>query len=208
MSCLIFQLPTIAIYRLRLLITLPLSLRSLLTTAAIVEIADLGTVELLLLQPLVDLVVDEAGPAGGRVARADLRRVLGQQLLEVARAVAARVQSREQLDVRLERERILLRRLLGEPRHHRVEELPGRATELGPVNALKSELLAIELSVSEHMSLARTLFLSRATGSLGDRGRYRGLRSVSRGTTKSRTRVARHSEERKCEARRGKAKGR
>lgn len=77
LSSLIFQLPTIAIYRLRLLVTLPLSLRSLLTTAAIVEIADLGTVELLLLQPLVDLVVDEAGPAGGRVARADLRRVLG-----------------------------------------------------------------------------------------------------------------------------------
>lgn len=179
MSCLIFQLPTIAIYRLRLLITLPLSLRSLLTTAAIVEIADLGTVELLLLQPLVDLVVDEAGPAGGRVARADLRRVLGQQLLEVARAVAARVQSREQLDVRLERERILLRRLLGEPRHHRVEELPGRATELGPVNALKSELLAIKPSVSEHIGLARALFLSRATGSIGERGRYRGTRSVS-----------------------------
>lgn len=99
----------------------PLALAVFLAAPTVIEVADLEAVELRLPEALVDLVVDEAGPAGGRVPRAHLRRVLGQQGAEVRRAVPARVQPREQLDVRPQRRRLLLRRLLREPRHHRVE---------------------------------------------------------------------------------------
>lgn len=110
-----------------------LALLLIVSTAAIVEISKVVAVEQRFLQPLVDLVVHETCPSCSRVARTDLRRVLSEQLLEVSRAVPARVQACKQLDEGLEREGIVFGRLFGEASHHSVEELPGSTTELGPI---------------------------------------------------------------------------
>lgn len=61
--------------------------------ATVVEVADLGTIELRFVQHRVHLIVDKACPAGGCVPRGYLRRVFLQVLLEVRGAFAAREQS-------------------------------------------------------------------------------------------------------------------
>lgn len=85
------------------------------------------------MQPLIDFVMHKARPARSGVTAARLRRVLFEQLAEVRGAVAARVQARKELDVRLERQAVFGRRVLGEARHHGVEELPGGAAQFGSV---------------------------------------------------------------------------
>lgn len=105
----------------------------LIAAAAVVEIANLVTVKLGLLEALVDDVVRKAQPPGRGVAAARLRRVLGQQLPEVLRAVAARVEASEEVDEGLERQPVAGRGRLGEAGHHGVQELPRRAAELGSV---------------------------------------------------------------------------
>lgn len=103
----------------------------LITAATVIKVANLVTVKQLLLQPGVDLVVYEAGPARGSVTAACLGRVFCQQLAEVGGAVSARVEAGKELDVRLEGEAVVGGGLLGEAGHHGVEELPRGAAELG-----------------------------------------------------------------------------
>ena len=76
------------------------------------------------MQSLIHLIMHEARPASRRVSTARLRRVLGQQLLKVRRAVAARVEPRKELDVCLQGELVVGSRVFGEARHHRVQEFP------------------------------------------------------------------------------------
>lgn len=108
-------------------------LARIIRTPAVVKVSDLGTVELGLLEPLVDNVVRVAEPAGRGVAAGHLRRVFGQQLAEVLGAFAARVEAREERDEGLEGELVLFGGFFGVARDHGVEEFPGGVTKFRSV---------------------------------------------------------------------------
>lgn len=121
----------IVLARLRPLHLLMPTLPILVATPAVVKVTNLAAVKQRLVQPRVDNVVHLARPPGRRAAGARLRRVFLDDLLKVRRALAAGVEAREELDERLERQPLLVRRLVGEARHGRVYQLPGCAAELG-----------------------------------------------------------------------------
>lgn len=71
------------------LLLLLLLLLPFIPTPAIIEIAQVRAVELRLIEHGVDLIVDKTRPASRGVPRRDLRRVLGEMLLEMRGAFAA-----------------------------------------------------------------------------------------------------------------------
>jgi len=73
------------------LYTLYTFLLVLVATSTIVEITDVLTVKQRLVYSLVDNVVGKAQPSSGCVATARLGRILGEQLSEMRRTLAARI---------------------------------------------------------------------------------------------------------------------
>lgn len=61
----------------------------ILSTAAVIKVSELSTVELGLFEHGIDFVVDEAAPSCSRIPGRDLRGVFLQVLLEVRRAFTA-----------------------------------------------------------------------------------------------------------------------
>lgn len=71
-----------------------------------------------------------AGPRRSRTPRLHLRRELLQDLLEMPRAVAARVQACKEMDVGPESGAVVFGGLVGELGHHSVQHFPGCVAEL------------------------------------------------------------------------------
>lgn len=94
------------------------------SAAAVVVLENRRAIVPRLRQALVHLVVDEAAPHGSALAGADLRRVLLQQLDEVAGTVAAGVHLGKRLDVALEVHLLALHGRLRVPGENRVQQLP------------------------------------------------------------------------------------
>jgi hypothetical protein len=126
--------------------TLNALLLILITTATIVEVSDILTIEQRLMYPLVDDIMSKAQPTSGCVATACLGRVLGKQLSEMLRTLAARIKSGEEVHKSLECHTILLGRFIGESSHHCVEELPRRVAELSSGRRCVSGTLYVGLN--------------------------------------------------------------
>lgn len=77
----------------------PLTLPFIIPTPTIIHLPNPRTIESLFVQAFIDLVVHRTSPHLRRFSSTDLRWVLLQYLLEMRGALAAWVQTREQVDI-------------------------------------------------------------------------------------------------------------
>lgn len=141
----------------------------LVAAAAVVLVKNARAVVLRLLEAPVNDVVRVAAPHNGVLAAAELGRVLAEQLLEVRRALVARVNARKELYECLERRPLLTRGLLRVLAQNRVQQLPARVADLRPhshVRHLAHDRLAAGQTVNREAAVLLGLVFGLEIGCL------------------------------------------